>query len=67
MSNERPVSALTVFGLVFMVFGFLIVLFFAFAGTPYSIESSLLFSLKTVCLGIALELLGLGLIIVGRK
>jgi len=67
VSNGRSMSALTVFGLVLMMLGFLVALFSAFAGTAYSIDSYLLFSLKTVALGIALELLGLGLIIAGRK
>jgi hypothetical protein len=67
VSNGRSISALTVFGLVLMVLGFLVAFFFAFVGSAYSIDSYLLFSLKTMVLGIALELLGLGLVIAGRK
>jgi hypothetical protein len=66
VSNGRSISALTVFGLVLMVLGFLVAFFFAFVGSAYSIDSYLLFSLKTMVLGIALELLGLGLVIAGR-
>lgn len=67
MDKGKSMSVLCVFGLSTMALGFLIVVLFFFIYGPYSSESNLLFNLKIICLGIAVELLGLGLIIIGKR
>lgn len=68
MSIERNVKfLLSVLGVVFVIFGFVVVLYYVPQSTGFSSESRLLSDLKFIGFGIAIELLGLALIILGRK
>jgi len=67
MNTSRNKGLLLYFGLVFLILGLIIVLWFISQATQYSTDSHLLDTLRYICLGIALELFGLGLVIVNRK
>ncbi len=54
-------------GFVFLTLGFVIAAYYIFQATAYSSSDHLLDTLRYMCLGIAFELFGLGLMIVGRK
>jgi len=54
-------------GFVFLTLGLVIAVYYIFQATVYSSSDHLLDTLRYMCLGIAFELFGLGLMIVGRK
>jgi len=54
-------------GLVFLILGLIVALYYIPQATQYSTDSHLLDTLRYVYLGIALEIFGVGLVIVDRK
>jgi disulfide bond formation protein DsbB len=67
MNTARNKGLLRYAGLVFLILGLIIALYHIPQATQYSTDSHLLDTLRYVCLGIALEIFGLGLVIVDRK
>jgi len=67
MSADKPRVFLRAVGLAVLIWGLIIVIYYVPQATAYSSESHLLYNLSFMCLGIAFELLGLGLLILGRK
>jgi hypothetical protein len=65
MNVERNKGLLSYIGLAFLILGLITALYYILQATAYS--SNLLDTLRYVCLGIALELFGLGLVIFNRK
>jgi hypothetical protein len=64
---DRNRDLLRGIGSVFLILGLIIVLFYIPQATQYSTDSHLLDTLRYICLGIALELFGIGIITVARK
>jgi hypothetical protein len=54
-------------GFLFLILGLVIAAYYIFQATAYSSDGHLLDTLRYMCLGIAFELFGLGLMMVGRK
>jgi hypothetical protein len=67
MNVGRSKGLLSYIGLVFLILGLMVALYYIPQATQYSTDSHLLDSLRFVCLGIALEIFGLGLVMVDRK
>jgi hypothetical protein len=67
MNMGRNKDLLRYIGLVFLILGLIVALYYIPKATQYSTDSYLLDTLRYVCLGIALEIFGLGLVIVDRK
>jgi hypothetical protein len=67
MNMGRNRGLLRYVGLVFLVLGLIVALYYVPQATQYSTDSHLLDTLRYVCLGIALEIFGLGLVIVDKK
>jgi hypothetical protein len=67
MNMGRDRGLLRYVGLVFLILGLIVALYYVPQATQYSTDSHLLDTLRYVCLGIALEIFGLGLVIVDKK
>jgi hypothetical protein len=67
MHVDRKKGPLRYIGLVFLILGLIVALYYVPQATQYSTDSHLLDTLRYVCLGIALEIFGLGLVIVDKK
>jgi len=67
MNMDRKRGLLSYIGLVFLILGLVIVLYNIPQATQYSTDSHILDTLRYVCLGIAIELFGIGLVIADRK
>jgi hypothetical protein len=67
MNMGRDRGVLRYVGLVFLILGLIVALYYVPQATQYSTDSHLLDTLRYVCLGIALEIFGLGLVIVDKK
>jgi hypothetical protein len=67
MNVGRGKGLLSYIGLVFLILGLLVALYYVPQATQYSTDSHLLDTLRFVCLGIALEIFGLGLVVLDRK
>jgi hypothetical protein len=67
MSMARSKGPLRYIGLVFLILGLIVALYYIPQATQYSTDSHLLDTLRYVCLGIAIEIFGLGLVIADRK
>jgi hypothetical protein len=67
MNIGRNKGLLHYIGLVFLILGLIVALYYIPQATQYSTDSNLLDTLRFICLGIALEIFGLGLVIVDRK
>jgi len=67
MNMGRNRGLLRYVGLVFLILGLIVALYYVPQATQYSTDSHLLDTLRYVCLGIALEIFGLGLVIVDKK
>jgi uncharacterized membrane protein len=67
MNMGRNRGLLRYVGLVFLILGLIVALYCVPQATQYSTDSHLLDTLRYVCLGIALEIFGLGLVIVDKK
>jgi hypothetical protein len=67
INMDRNRDLLRGIGSVFLILGLIIVLFYIPQATQYSTDSHLLDTLRYICLGIALELFGIGIITVARK
>ena len=65
MNAGRSKGPLSYIGLVFLIFGLIVALYYIPQATQYS--TNLLDTLRFVCLGIAIEIFGLGLVIFDRK
>jgi hypothetical protein len=67
MNVGRNKGPLRYIGLVFLILGLIVALYYIPQATQYSTDSHLLDTLRYVCLGIALEIFGLGLVLVDRR
>lgn len=67
MSVDRKKGLLRYIGLVFLILGLIVALYYIPQATQYSTDWLLLDTLRYVCLGIALEIFGLGLVIFDKK
>jgi len=67
MNMGRNRGLLRYVGLVFLILGLIVALYYVPQATQYSTDSHLLDTLRYVCLGIALEIFGLGLVMVDKK
>jgi hypothetical protein len=67
MNVGRNKGLLRYIGLVFLILGLIVALYYIPQATQYSTDSHLLDTLRYVCLGIALEIFGLGLVLVDRR
>jgi hypothetical protein len=67
MNMGRNRGLLRYVGLVFLILGLMVALYYVPQATQHSTDSHLLDTLRYVCLGIALEIFGLGLVIVDEK
>jgi hypothetical protein len=67
MNMGRNRGLLRYVGLVFLILGLIVALYYVPQATQSSTDGHLLDTLRYVCLGIALEIFGLGLVIVDRK
>jgi hypothetical protein len=67
MSTDRKRGLLSYLGLVFLILGLAVALYYIPQATQFSTESLILDTLRYVCLGIVLELFGIGLMVFDRK
>jgi len=67
MNMSRKKDLLRYIGVGFLILGLIVVLYYIPQATQYSTDSHLLDTLRYMCLGIALEIFGLGLVIADRK
>jgi len=67
MNMGRNKGLLRYIGVGFLILGLIVALYYILQATQYSTDGHLLDTLRYVCLGIALEIFGLGLVIVDRK
>jgi hypothetical protein len=67
MNMSRNKGLLHYAGLVFMILGLMVALYYVPQASQYSTDSHLLDTLRLASLGIALEIFGLGLVIADRK
>lgn len=67
MNVDRKNGLLRYIGLVFLILGLIVALYYILQATRYSTDSLLLDTLRYVCLGIALEIFGLGLVVFDKK
>jgi uncharacterized membrane protein YozB (DUF420 family) len=67
MEMSRNKGLLRYVGLAFLILGLIVVLYYIPQATQTSTDSHLLDTLRYICLGISIELFGLGLVIIDRK
>jgi hypothetical protein len=67
MEIGRNKGLLRYVGLAFLILGLIVALYYIPQATQTSTDSHLLDTLRYICLGISIELFGLGLVIVDRK
>jgi hypothetical protein len=67
MNMDKIGGLLRGMGFVFLILGLVIAVYYILQATAYSSNGHLLDTLRYMCLGMAFELFGLGLMIVGRK
>jgi hypothetical protein len=67
MGRNKGLLPLHYVGLLFLILGLVVSLYYIPQATESSTDSHLLDTLRYICLGISLELFGLGLMIFDRK
>lgn len=67
MNVDRTRGLLRYLGFVFLILGLVIAIYYIPQATAYSSDGHLLDTLRYMCLGIAFELFGLGLMMAGKK
>jgi uncharacterized membrane protein YozB (DUF420 family) len=67
MEIRRNKGLLRYVGLAFLILGLIVALYYIPQATQTSTDSHLIDTLRYICLGISIELFGLGLVIIDRK